>query len=191
MDAHSTADGQIVVHHDGYISGKPIRTTTLEDIRKVTLADGEPVPTLTEALNAIEGTAYIELKALDGSADTELFRVIDEQVRGGGTRPPAHIHSFEHRIVRRLQSQRPDLTYGVLSVAVPVHPENNWSDAGATEIWQHEETVSRELVELAHSRGCKVFAWTTDDPARMVALRDLGVDGVCTNKPDVGIECLK
>ena len=203
LDVHSTADGQIVVHHDAYISGKPINTTTLEDLRKITLADGEPVPTLAEALNAIEGTAYIELKTLAKSADEELFRVIDESARGaaaaspeilsehGSVRPSAHIHSFEHRLVRRLQGQRSDLTYGALSVAIPVHPENNWRDARVTEVWQHEETVNREFVELAHSRECKVFAWTTDDPVRMVELRDMGVDGICTNKPDVGLKCLK
>ncbi len=189
LDVHATADGAIVVHHDVDVAGRLIRETTLLELREHRLANGEPIPTLSEALEVIDGTAYVEVKALDETADAELFRVFDEGMRGGGEVP--HVHSFEHKLIRRLHNKRPDLTYGALSVAVPVSPEVAWRDAGATDVWQEHELISPDYVELAHSHGCKVFAWTVDDPERMRWLNELGVDGVCTNKPDVGKNCLK
>ena len=49
----------------------------------------------------------------------------------------------------------------------------------------HDLAVTPELVEHLHSRGIAVNVWTVDDPDRMRALVDMGVDGICTNVPDV------
>ena len=43
--------------------------------------------------------------------------------------------------------------------------------------------VTRKIVTDARARGMPVFAWTVDDPARIVELLELGVDGIITNEP--------
>lgn len=43
--------------------------------------------------------------------------------------------------------------------------------------------VTADLVKGAHDAGRRVVPWTVDDPARMNALMDLGVDGIITNYP--------
>jgi glycerophosphoryl diester phosphodiesterase len=42
------------------------------------------------------------------------------------------------------------------------------------------------MTAQVHSAGYALFAWTVDTPDRMRALVDIGVDAICTNKPDVG-----
>ena len=71
------------------------------------------------------------------------------------------------------------------------HVTGKLSGSGATEVWQNHQFLDRELIEAAHGDGCRVFAWTTDDPERMKELQYMGVDGVCTNKPDVAVKCLR
>lgn len=43
--------------------------------------------------------------------------------------------------------------------------------------------INRFFVEAMHKRGLPVFAWTIDEPEKVDELRELGVDGVVTNRP--------
>ncbi|MYH88703.1 MAG: glycerophosphodiester phosphodiesterase, partial [Acidimicrobiaceae bacterium] len=45
--------------------------------------------------------------------------------------------------------------------------------------------VDVNFVNRAHAAGLLVNVWTVDDPERMVELIEIGVDGICTNVPDV------
>ncbi|MCL6453612.1 MAG: glycerophosphodiester phosphodiesterase [Alicyclobacillus sp.] len=49
------------------------------------------------------------------------------------------------------------------------------------------EVVTRRLVEWAHRSGCAVHVWTVDAPGEMERLFELGVDGVMTNRPQLGV----
>jgi len=48
--------------------------------------------------------------------------------------------------------------------------------------------LTRELVDACHARGLAVNTWTCDDPDRMDELVAWGVDGICTNRPDLARE---
>jgi glycerophosphoryl diester phosphodiesterase len=51
--------------------------------------------------------------------------------------------------------------------------------------------VTVELVASAHAAGLKVNTWTIDDPIRMRELAAMGVDGIVTNYPDIGVSALR
>ena len=55
--------------------------------------------------------------------------------------------------------------------------------AGAQTIGPRHDLVTRELVESAHADGLRVVPWTVNDVREMVALVDLGVDGLVTDEP--------
>jgi glycerophosphoryl diester phosphodiesterase len=50
--------------------------------------------------------------------------------------------------------------------------------------------IDEALVALCRRHGLAVNTWTCNDPARLVELAGLGVDGVCTDVPDVALEAL-
>lgn len=52
------------------------------------------------------------------------------------------------------------------------------------------ETLTTERVSACHSAGLLVNIWTCNEPERLVELDAMGVDGVCTDVPDVALESL-
>lgn len=182
LDAHSTADGGLVVYHDDDIKGRPIARLTLAQVREHRLPNGERVPTLEEALAAIQPrmTALVEAKSLEAEWDQRFLECLD--------RAPAPdrvaVHGFDHRIIKRLGDRRPGLPRGILSSSYPVHPEREMEDAGAGVLWEYAALVDVPLVASVHAAGGRLYAWTVDDPAFMQRLLAMGVDGLCSNHPD-------
>jgi glycerophosphoryl diester phosphodiesterase len=55
-------------------------------------------------------------------------------------------------------------------------------DSGqADAIMAHWGVVTPQLVRAVRSQDAELYVWTVDDPARLVALHELGVTGVITN----------
>jgi len=182
LDVHATADGALVVHHDEMIGRHHVAHCSLAEVRAHHLANGEPVPTLAEALAVIlpAMTAFVEVKSLAPRWDERLF----ETIEGSPAPNRVAVHGFDHRIIRRLGERRPHLARGVLSGAYPVHPARMMEDANAQALWQQQSLVDMPLVEAVHAVGGVVYAWTVDDPVRMGNLLQAGVDGLCTNHPE-------
>ncbi|GBD33183.1 MAG: glycerophosphoryl diester phosphodiesterase [Gemmatimonadales bacterium] len=189
LDVHATADGKLAVIHDGVLDGRAIGSQEWSSVRRHRLPNGEPVPALEEALDAIgEGVlVFVEVKALPPWFDQALLGALERAPAPGNCR----VHAFDHRIVRRLRTKRPDLRCGVLSASYPVDPLRQVSDAMASDLWQEESMIDAELLELAARREISVYAWTVDSPERMRLLASWGVSGVCTNRPDVALEVLR
>jgi glycerophosphoryl diester phosphodiesterase len=181
LDVHDTADGALVVRHDPTLAGGRIPDLALDVVRRHRLPNGEPIPTLGEALAAVGSgcTVFVELKALAPGHDAALFTTLD-----AGPDPRSyHVHAFDHALIQRLTRARGDLIAGLLSSTYPEDPLRQLEQAGATEWWQDVSTIDGTLVNRIHQEGCRLFAWTVDDPERARALDTLGVDGLCTNDP--------
>jgi glycerophosphoryl diester phosphodiesterase len=185
LDIHATADGALIVHHDETVdAGQPIPHLTAQQLRQFRLKNGEPIPTLAEALDAAGPRlqVFVEVKSLAPQFDGRLFETLSR-----GPNPSGYaVHAFDHRVVRRLKLARPALRCGILSASYAVTPLAALEDAGATILWQERSLVDQALVDTLHGAGMQLVIWTVDDPAEMRSLLALGVDAICTNRPDVG-----
>ena len=184
LDVHATTDGTLVVHHDEAIAGRPIPRLTAKQVAELRLSNGEPIPTLDHVLAAIGPRlqVFVEVKSLPPKFDDRLLEALRR-----GPNPDAYaVHAFDHRIVRRLGARSPALRRGVLSASYPVKPLVALEDAGATVLWQERTLVDRPLVDALHGAAMQLIVWTVDEPADMAQLLALGVDGICTNRPEIG-----
>lgn len=184
LDVHATADGAFVVHHDEMIGPHHIAHCSLKEVRAQPLKNGEPVPTLDEALSVIHPhlSAFVEIKSMSPRLDEKLFAILD----AAPAPQQVAVHGFDHRIMHRLGERRPHLRRGLLSSSYPIWPIRVLEDADATILWQHWEQVDQALVESVHAAGMTIYVWTVDGPAAMQRQLALGVDGLCTNYPDRG-----
>jgi glycerophosphoryl diester phosphodiesterase len=184
LDIHATGDGALVVHHDDTIGGLHIPSSPVAAVQSQRLPNGETPPLLEEALRAIDTRlrVYVEIKTLPPACDGHLLDVLDT-----GPHPAGYaVHAFDHRLLARLGALRPSLPRGVLSASYPIRPLVPLEDAGAAGFWMDHALVDGELAALLHGAGAQLIAWTVDDAVEMVRLAGLGVDGLCTNRPDLG-----
>jgi len=171
LDIHASADGALFVHHD---------------VRALRLPNGESVPTLEDALAAIDPAlrVFVEVKSLPPTFDDRLLAILDAS---GGR---CAVHGFDHRIVRRLGLARPELPRGVLLASYPLRPLEPLQDTGASVLWEDQALIDGALVETLHGAGYQIYAWTVNAPDDVRRLVSLGVDGLCTNAPDVARQAM-
>jgi glycerophosphoryl diester phosphodiesterase len=181
LDVHATIDGEIVVHHDPSVLGLPIAQARWCDLAAVPLANGEPIPTLAQALDVLDMLkVFVEVKVLDPRWDDRFLATLDR-----GPNPSGYaVHSFAFHVVRRLGQKRPSLPRGVLSEVPTRNPRQTLEDASAETLWQEHSTLDESLVKTVHGLGAGIFAWTVDNPGDIERLVRWEVDGICTNHPE-------
>lgn len=182
LDIHATRDGVIVVHHDLQVPGNGVLSQlSLAELREVRLRNGETIPLLSEILELVgQRDVWIEVKHLPESADTALL----ETLARGPVPQRYAVHSFDHRIVRRLGEQHPELRRGILLSAYLNDPVAAMRSVGARDLWQEWHQIDQELVNVVHEAGGSVIAWTVNEVSDLQQLARLGVDGLCGNYPD-------
>lgn len=187
LDARRTRDGAVIVHHDA----------VLADGRTIVELDRQELPDhvcdLAVALDACEGMhVNIEIKNWPDDPDFDPSERVAEQVvdlvRERGLRDRVLVSCFHRPTIDRIRVLDPELATAFLFV---LH-EGTWEElaadvaaGGHRALHPWEGFVDEAMVAAARAHGLELNVWTVDDPERMAQLVALGVDGLCTNVPDV------
>ncbi len=191
LDVRRTADGELIVHHDPVLEGgRPIVECRRADLPA-------HVPSLTEALDACRGKIVdIEIKNLPGEPDFDpQDRVAGEVVAllGERTESPAAwlISSFRRETIDRCRAADPRIATGWLTVGVVRDEDIAWAvGAGHGALHPWDPMVDGDVIERCHAAGLHVNTWTCNDPERARQLTSWGIDGICTDVPDVLVDAL-
>jgi glycerophosphoryl diester phosphodiesterase len=182
LDVHATRDGALVVHHDATVGdlGR-VSDLTAERLQGHRLPNGETIPLLSEVLPLLRGLeVWVEVKGLEEYFDALLLRTLAE-----GPEPDRYaVHSFDHKLIRRLYQRSPGTRLGVLMSARLVDPLAALDAAGASTLWQSAEFVDRWLVDTLHAANRRLIAWTANDDTDIGRLAAIGVDGICSDHPE-------
>lgn len=219
MDLQLTADGEVVVIHDGTVD----RTTdgtgavgdmTLEEIRELHAGwyfedeDGNHpwrendvrIPTFRQVLDRYPDTHLIvELKTESPIEIAEpVIDLLREYDRTGGS---VTVASFSTDYLVPVRAALPDVPTNMpegettgfyVRQLVGLHPW--WSPPG--EVFQVPEyhdgrhVVTDRFVRAADRLGVDVQVWTVNEPEQMHRLLDAGVHGIMTDYPDRLVEVL-
>ncbi len=186
LDVRRTADGVVVVHHDAHLpDGRMVAELDCEELP-------ESVPSLAEALEECNGMGVnIEIKNLREDPDYDADHLVSEAVAGlamaylGPER--VIVSSFNVDTLDRLHEVEPAIPLALLFVIDD--PTSTIYRAVAHQmaaVHPYDELVDVTVVRRAHEAGLLVNVWTVNDPGRMAELVAFGVDGICTDVPDVG-----
>ena len=189
LDVRRTADGRLAVHHDAHLGdGRPIVELAARDLPSA-------VPSLAEALEACAPLGVnVEIKNSPNDVDFDPSAALVEPVVADivGCGQPIIVSSFHPPTLDRVRAADPSVTTAQLTFELkqPSRAIDAAVAAGHAALHPYDATVTPDLVALAHGAGLLVNVWTVDDPARMVALAEMGVDGIVTNVPDIAARAL-
>ncbi len=213
-DVHMTRDGEIVVSHDDDLArncGRPgvIKGMDYADLAKADAGynftfdsrsfpfrgKGLHIPLLAELLATFPNALFnIDLKPEDVSITESVLRVIDaakmrrrvllasehqnrlDEVRALAPGIPTSFGYLE--IAAFMQAMAAgDATYRATGDALQIPPEyHSW------------KLATPETIAMARRYGVEVHVWTVNDEAAMREMIALGVDGIITDFPALGLK---
>ena len=200
LDVRETSDGIFVLMHDHTVDKTtdgtgPISQMTLEDARKLDAGSwfndefkGEPVPTLEEALDLMEGKAMpdIDFKAGDPK---RLIALLEKRGLTGVT-----LYCGNWGLMRELQN---------LCSTIQYRPTVPWGREGMPRLYQEVNPpivninwrqFTEQLVRDAHIDGKKAFLNTMGPMDNAYAIQlaiDAGADYIQSDQIDVSYEVVK
>ncbi len=194
FDVQRTADGHIVLAHDPYLMDSdgrawPIRQHSLDTLRNIDLGEGERIPTFAEAIDVCREEqmgAYVELK--DGSVIATVLEILEEKKFAGHS----IIGAFRPDWLMAVKTLAPHMATSVLFNHPAVDAVQLAQSVHANYVhpcWERFPNPSTLLrpAWVAHVReaGLGIICWHEERPEDIAALRQIGVDGICSDKPEL------
>lgn len=195
FDVHVSQDGRLVVMHDSTLSRTTNGTGSVSSRNYVGYIDGldagswfspqfagEPVPTMSQAVENILGNKMIPL--IERKAGTAAQFVTE--LTNMGVIDDVAIIAFDWNFLSNVRALNPDVRLGGLgSGTLSSTVIANALNAGLDFIdWGDGSSINPSTIDLVHNAGLEMHVWTVNNLARMQQLIDLGVDGITTDDPE-------
>lgn len=204
-DVHASSDGVAIISHDPdlvRLTGRQVAIAKLTagELGRIDLGDGQCFTTLAAALDTFPDARFnIDIKAEAAAAPAAAA------IKNANAEHRVLVGSF--RNARRTAAVRllPGVATSASSRAVLVA---TWAAAigvrGVTKLALRDvdavqiperilgvSAVSPRVLAAFHAAGVEVHVWTINDPSDMERLLDAGVDGIMTDRADLGVEVFK
>ncbi|VAW14435.1 Glycerophosphoryl diester phosphodiesterase [hydrothermal vent metagenome] len=190
IDVFNVKSGETVVFHDKTVdrlsnSGGKIEEYNYYNLRQLTLDGGHSIPMLQDVLKLIDNKVRlnIELKG-DGTTDRVNF-IIEYYIRERGwTLDNFLISSFKMNELREMRAINESVPIAVLTEDDPADAITIAKELKAEAINPYFKKLTPENKTQIHEAGFKIYTWTVNEPEDILAMKELGVDGIITNYPE-------
>jgi glycerophosphoryl diester phosphodiesterase len=185
LDVRRVSDGRLVIAHDPLPS-------SLAEVDRMGLASFD------EALDACGDRMLVNVEIKNWPDDTDydptmamVAPVIDTlRRRGSAATSRWLISAFSWDTLEACRASAPDIATAWLVSTISNDRISTVAAAGHAAVHPWEPGVTVEFLDRCHAAGLAVNAWTCNDVDRLVELAGFGVDGVCTDVPDVALTTL-
>jgi glycerophosphoryl diester phosphodiesterase len=187
FDVHLTKDGIAIINHDDSIQGMAIEESTYEQLKDITLANGEKLPTLEQYLvqdKQNKGTQLIlEIKPHKSKeAEDRAVATIVALVKKHKAERITEYISFSVNICKELVRLSPKAKVAYLRGELSPEELKKMGLAGLDYHYKIMQ-LHPEWIKEAKDLGLSVNVWTVNDPVIVKSLMDQGVDYITTDKP--------
>jgi len=204
FDVHQTRDGILVVHHDFDLKrtaqkNARIADLTYSELEKINVAAHfkkdrafQRVPRLEEVMDIIEPPAsWLNFEVKN---DGNVYPGIEEKVLAflrskPGLFEKAVVSSFDHGTLLRFRERSPELKLAYLghglSTLLLLPALKKAKAIGAVNFHMALRLAFRLNVAKIKKAGFRVCVYTVNARKDALRMKDIGVDGIFTNHPDI------
>lgn len=193
FDLHVTGDDHLVARHDPVVEvrGMPVwlADSRLADVLPSLQRDG--VPTVGDVVLAARQAGlglYADIKSLTVDAAERLVSLLESE----GMEDRTILASGRSDIVERCAEVMPDIPRAILFASTLEEPLQLAHAVHAQYVHPCWERLPRPdgflagpWLERVRAHGLGVICWHEERPAVVRGLYELGVDGICTDEPEL------
>ncbi len=207
FDVNMTSDGVLVVCHGPKVGNLPrVQEATYAQVKQITLANGDKVPTLEQFLEA--GKSGFDVTGSDGSSERVKLPLVLEIKKDTPEREQKIVPMIAQMVKRLGIEDRVIIISFSLNACVEsakqlpeCHVQYLNGDKSPVELkelgiggldYHYKVMLSHpEWIEQAHDLGMSVNVWTVDKPINIKKFVKLGVDYITTDKPKLAKRLVK
>lgn len=203
LDVRATRDGVPLLLHDATLErttgdAREVTAVALRALRALRVRDPhgtagpQPVPTLAEALERVEGRCLMVIEIKQAGIE----QLVAEQVRRFAAEGWCWIWAFDADVCAAARAAAPEVPTsllvregtaldgerGALEVAVR---------AGFAGVSLERTLVDAGTVSLARQRGLSVYTWTVNTPGEITRVAGAGVDALCSDDSAMALRALR
>lgn len=191
IDVFICGTGELVVFHDKTLdkltdSMGYIEELSLDSIRKITVLDQAPIPTLSEVLDEVSGKVFLNIE-LKGEGTARPTNDLLQQYFNQGKLKPSEvfISSFNWTELRLFFEVNKKVPVAVLiEDKDPLKALGVAKELNAMAINPNQKTLTLENVTQIKEAGFKIYPWTVNLTEDIQRMKELKVDGIITDFPE-------
>lgn len=196
FDVHMSADSLPVVNHDPSVKGVSIAKSDSNDLLKITLSNGETLPTLESYLKAgmlqNKTKLILEIKPseLGNAMSIALARRVVAMVESMKAQAWVDYISFDYEVCKEVMKLAP------YAKAAYLKGEKTPAELAADHFYGLDYHFSvfklnPHWITEAKEKNLTINVWTVNEKALMQELLDKNVDFITTNEPELLLTLIK
>lgn len=187
MDVRVSGCGTPVIIHDETVSrttggrGK-VRNKNIASLKKLDAGNGQQIPTLSEALNLIDGRCGINLELASCGSGILTARSLEAS---HGIWDSIVVSSFLIKELIEFHAQLPRIRLSYLTDDLNLKDMEKISLLPFYSINMNKDFLNKFVVDWLHGLSFQVFSFTVNTKEERRLMGNWGVDGVFTDYPEL------
>jgi glycerophosphoryl diester phosphodiesterase len=185
IDIRATRDGELILLHDthtGHVANRTLlpQNSTLEELKKLTLHNGERIPTLEEVFKLVGKKKRLMIDIKSSGVAEEALRLIKKY-----SGVDVFFTGLQYNELKKIHQSRPDITFLVQHHHDPLEIIHKATAMGARGISLNMWLINPLTYHLARVRGLDVYLYTVNNPLLVHFFKRLYPEVfIITNHPD-------
>lgn len=184
LDVHLSSDGEVMVIHDKTINRTTEATGFVKDYSASELKK-IGIPTLNDVLLYVNRRCAINIEIKDATAAQKVIQIVEKQVNEQNWNyNQFEVSSFIWESLEIISKLNSNIALGVLTEDSIEKALAFAIQIKAKSINPYFKILNTKNVNLLHSNGFKIYAWTVNTPEDLIFVKSLNVDGIISDFPD-------